>query len=188
MKVAITGHSKGLGKALKECFEANGHEVIGFSRSNGYDIADSEVRASIAAELADCDVFVNNAYYPNVQQLMLAEACAVFENTNKVVINISSMFIYIDKNSLHDNAQYLQYQQDKIAGQQIAMKNVMMPNPNIMNVVAGLIDTDMVKDFDGIKMDPKDVAELIYFMYDNRHKVMVRDITVSTCRKIYTGE
>ena len=41
MKVAITGHTKGLGASLKKVFEETGHSVIGFSKSTGYDISDS---------------------------------------------------------------------------------------------------------------------------------------------------
>ena len=37
-KVLITGHTSGIGKALKEKFEENGHEVIGVSRSTGFDV------------------------------------------------------------------------------------------------------------------------------------------------------
>jgi hypothetical protein len=189
MKVAITGHTKGLGKALKDCFEANGHEVVGFSRSNGYDIADSLVRARITAELSDYDVFINNAWVADAQQLMLAEACIVFANTNKVIINISSTMIYVDEALLQLHAEYMmQYQKDKIEGQKLATKDLMEPNPNIMNIVSGFIDTDLAKDFNGVKMDAKDVAELIYYMYDNRHKVMVRDITISPFVNFSTGE
>jgi len=189
VKVAITGHTKGLGKALKDCFESNGHDVIGFSRSNGYDISDSIARANIIAELAECDVFINNAWVANAQQLMLAEACEEFTNTNKVIINISSMIIYVDETYLHgDLAPMLQYQNDKLAGQQIVSKDIMSPNPNIINVVSGIIDTELAAHLVGDRMDAKDVAELIYYVYDNRHKVMVRDITISPFVNFSTGE
>ena len=37
MKISITGHSKGIGKA---CFDllSKEHNVVGFSRSNGFNI------------------------------------------------------------------------------------------------------------------------------------------------------
>jgi len=37
MKVAITGHTYGIGAALKEKFDVEGQITMGFSRSNGYD-------------------------------------------------------------------------------------------------------------------------------------------------------
>lgn len=188
MKVAITGHSKGLGKALKNCFESNGHTVMGFSRSNGYDISNCNDRSNIVTESAECDVFINNAWFPDVQQLMLSEVCDAFENTNKVIINISSMFVYIDEDVIQGNTDFCQYRKDKIAGHQMTMKTIMSPNPNIMNVVAGLIDTELAANLAGNKMDAKDVAELIYFMYDNRDKVMVRDITIAPFVNFSTSE
>ena len=58
MKIAITGHSKGIGKA---CFDvlSKDHEVIGFSRSNGFNI--NQPRKIFIASI-NCDVFINNAY------------------------------------------------------------------------------------------------------------------------------
>ena len=37
MKIAITGHTKGLGAELVKLLEPD-HEIMGFSRTNGYDI------------------------------------------------------------------------------------------------------------------------------------------------------
>ena len=56
MKIAITGHTKGIGKACADVFSE--HEVIGFSRSNGFDIQAIE---PILDSSNDCDVFINNA-------------------------------------------------------------------------------------------------------------------------------
>jgi len=38
MKIAITGHKKGIGKAFAEQLSARGHEIIGISRSDGENI------------------------------------------------------------------------------------------------------------------------------------------------------
>ena len=58
MKIAITGHTKSLGKALFE-FLSQKHEIIGFSRSNGYDIKSPFDRKKIVKESKDCDIFIN---------------------------------------------------------------------------------------------------------------------------------
>ena len=61
MKVVITGHTHGIGKALYEHFQTFGSwEVVGLSRSNGYDIDidfDKVVEAATGSFL-----FINNAY------------------------------------------------------------------------------------------------------------------------------
>ena len=38
MKIAITGHSAGIGQALSKVYESKGHEVVGLSRRNGNNI------------------------------------------------------------------------------------------------------------------------------------------------------
>ena len=38
MKIAITGHSAGIGQALAMLYVKQGHEVVGLSRRNGYNI------------------------------------------------------------------------------------------------------------------------------------------------------
>ena len=53
MKVAITGHTKGLGKELYNRFD----DVKGFSSSNDYDISDTHGRAKIIFELDNFDLF-----------------------------------------------------------------------------------------------------------------------------------
>jgi len=58
MKYAITGHTKGVGKAVYDRVSPN---IMGFSTSTGYDICKKEDRAKIVAESFDCDVFINSA-------------------------------------------------------------------------------------------------------------------------------
>ncbi len=69
MRVGITGHTKQLGKAIHDHMVALGHEVIGFSRSNGYTIPDDIDR--IVAEARQCDLFFNNVHYGITQCLFL---------------------------------------------------------------------------------------------------------------------
>ena len=59
MKIAITGHSRGIGKALYDTLSVD-HEVEGFSRSNGFDIQNSNI---IIRAVKGFDVFVNNAFF-----------------------------------------------------------------------------------------------------------------------------
>lgn len=59
MKIGITGHTCGLGKSLFDYYQSLGHECIGFSRSNGYDI--NLKFDDIVNEAKHCDLFINNA-------------------------------------------------------------------------------------------------------------------------------
>ena len=61
MKVVITGHTYGIGKALYQHFQTfGGWEVVGLSRSNGYDI-DKDFDKVVEAATG-CFLFINNAY------------------------------------------------------------------------------------------------------------------------------
>jgi hypothetical protein len=60
MKIAITGHTSGLGKAIYSHFNNIGHEIIGLSRSNGFNI--SEHLQEITDIVKTCDLFFNNAH------------------------------------------------------------------------------------------------------------------------------
>jgi hypothetical protein len=71
-KIVITGHTSGIGKAIYDKFkEVSCREIIGMSRSNGYDI-DKDFE-KIVEESAGAEIFINNAYRDK-QQLRLFEA------------------------------------------------------------------------------------------------------------------
>jgi len=97
MKISITGHSRGIGKSLHDMYVADGHEVIGFSRSNGYDITDPNVCSQIVQESLDCDLFVNNAYELDLttkqssQNQLLQLFLDAWADTNKYIISIGSI-------------------------------------------------------------------------------------------------
>lgn len=95
IKIAITGHTKGLGKFLYESFVSQGHTVVGFSRSNGYNIKNKEDRDRIVLESKDCSVFINNAFnyedWDNSQLDMLKDMYySWLHETSKTIINMSS--------------------------------------------------------------------------------------------------
>lgn len=71
-KIIITGHTQGVGKAIYDKFtEISCREIIGMSRSNGYDIEKDFDK--IVEEATGAELFINNAYRDN-QQLKLLEA------------------------------------------------------------------------------------------------------------------
>ena len=71
MEIVITGHTSGIGKALYDHFINNGDNVIGLSRTNGYDIEHDF--DNVVTSIAGCNLFINNAYRDQ-QQLKLFNA------------------------------------------------------------------------------------------------------------------
>jgi hypothetical protein len=61
MKIAITGHTSGLGKSFYDESICRGHIVEGFSRSNGYDLRDYSKVSIMLDKIAGFDLFISNA-------------------------------------------------------------------------------------------------------------------------------
>ena len=160
-KIAITGHTSGIGLNLFEVFSANGHEVTGYSRRTGSDIEDPDVRKRIIDENADCDIFINNAYSPNGQTKLLEELVAHWDSQPKKIINVSSKlsFFELGKVSVLDDYIKQKSQQNEIIQQRFSAAY-----PQIMNVVIGLVDTPMSAVFQSPKLNPQTLSEFIYKM------------------------
>jgi NADP-dependent 3-hydroxy acid dehydrogenase YdfG len=88
MKIAITGHSAGIGQALAKLYADCGNEVIGISKRNGNNIRNTP---KIADLIEPCDVFVNNAQAGFAQTELLFEMSARWQGTKKHIIVISTM-------------------------------------------------------------------------------------------------
>jgi len=68
MKIAITGHTSGLGKFLFDEYSLY-HDCIGFSRSNGYDL--EKDHNIIVKQIESCDLFINNSFAMGAQMKYL---------------------------------------------------------------------------------------------------------------------
>lgn len=109
MKIALTGHSQGIGKYL---FQKMSPNVIGFSRSNGYDINIKEDRRRIIEQSKDCDIFINNAESNFAQTYMLIDLFKEWKDSNKTIINVGSRIAEIKLPG--DRLELLEYQAQKL--------------------------------------------------------------------------
>ena len=111
MKIAITGHTHGIGKRAYDRLCPN---IIGFSRSNGYDITNLDDRKRIIEESKDCDIFINNATAEFGQTLLFLELFQEWKNNpNKTIVNVGSRIAEI-KVLPHNRQELLQYQAEKL--------------------------------------------------------------------------
>ena len=88
MKIAITGHTKGIGKALADAYQRRGHEIVGLSRTKGYNIYSILKCADL---IESCDMFINNAQAGFAQTELLFEIAERWQDTHKHIVNISSV-------------------------------------------------------------------------------------------------
>ena len=95
MKVAITGHTNGIGQGLYKYFQERGDEVLGFSRNNGFHLPEAE--SQVLEQIQDCDIFINNAL-PVVSQIsLLKQLWPKWVNANKKIIVIGSLVTQFDE-------------------------------------------------------------------------------------------
>jgi nucleoside-diphosphate-sugar epimerase len=103
MKIAITGHSAGIGQALSTIYTEQGHEVVGISRRNGYNIRSIP---KVVGMIESCDVFINNAQVGFAQTELLWEVWNRWRGQNKTIINISTQ---MTNNSVAPKEEWDQY-------------------------------------------------------------------------------
>ena len=117
MKIAITGHRKGIGKAFAEQLSARGHDIVGISRSDGENIRRT---AHTAALIEPCDMLINNAISFYAQTELLFEVWHAWQPSKEVhyIWNISTRLCEqdhdIDINGL-TMRESMQYRNQKMA-------------------------------------------------------------------------
>ena len=70
MKIAITGHKRGIGQEFYKQLDALGHEIVGISRSDGENVMRT---MHIASLIEPCGMFINNAISFYAQTELLFE-------------------------------------------------------------------------------------------------------------------
>jgi hypothetical protein len=160
MKIAITGHTSGIGKALFKYFES--HSVIGFARSNGYNISRLADRNNILAHLTDVDMFINNAYnnFDDSQLVLLTSVYNLWQNKDKIIVNISSRYTTGSEKYCRDKEQ-----------QDIFCKSKEFTLPHIINLKPGLVDTNRVKHLQGKRLSVDEVVSVLDFALNASFKI-----------------
>lgn len=177
MKIAITGHTSGIGLALFNYYSNKGNEVIGFSRSNGYDLSDDSNISKIIKEVKDCDIFFNNAYYELSQVKLLYAMHMLWQQNPKkcMVVTGSRSADFID----HRTSGYTLMK----SALDTAIKQCQYSSRyHLLNFKPGYTNTPMATDTNkntssmfgpksktvpDIMMDPNDLAELLDLVITN---------------------
>ena len=143
-KFALTGHTSGIGHRL---FEILGEDVIGFSKSGGFDVNNPHHRKKIIELSKDCDVFVNNACPLGFGQtaLFLELINEWKDDSTKAIINvgsnISNQDIILDRNRFFN----LHYQAQKISLKEMSMRLQGVVRCKILYKTFGYVGTEKIK-------------------------------------------
>jgi nucleoside-diphosphate-sugar epimerase len=104
MKIAVTGHSAGIGKALAKLLEQRGHEIVGLSKRYGHNIHNI---SKIADLIEPCDIFVNNAQSHFAQTDLFIAVWRKWRGKDKKIINISTEMVYMEPAPREEWDEYL---------------------------------------------------------------------------------
>jgi len=168
MKVAITGHTSGLGKALHEFYPG----AMVFSRSNGFNIKQPE---SIALKAHDCDVFINNAHDGFCQVQLLYILYNLWKHHDKTIVCISSNSA--DGTKDHPNLYSTEKRALDHACEQL--NNIPGTKCKIVCIKPEYIDTPRVGYVQGVnKIETKELAQFIFNLINMRGSFWIPKITI----------
>jgi hypothetical protein len=142
MKIAITGHTAGIGRAFAQQLGQRGHAIVGISRREGENIRRIPHTASI---IEPCDLFINNAQTGYAQTELLYEVWSGWQGKERYIWNISTMMTEQPVNSTPDGQDDIlmsQYRNQKLAleeaSRQLKFKNAW---PQISIIRPGGVNT-----------------------------------------------
>jgi len=173
MKIVITGHTSGIGKALYDLMTEQGHTVVGLSRSNGFDLS-KNIDMFL---LKDWDIYINNAQYEFKQTELLYKLFEENKNRDCQIINIGSVS--------SDNAGYRDYVNEYSVYKtalETACSQLQFCDPDckIILIKPGRTDTPLVAERVTYKIDPQYMAECIMWVMYQPKRILVKSITIDS--------
>jgi nucleoside-diphosphate-sugar epimerase len=183
MKIAITGHTAGIGQAFTKILESRGHKIIGISRRAGENIRRIEHTANL---IESCDMFINNAQTQYAQTELLYAVWQRWQGQEKYIWNISTQMTEQPINGTPDGQNDLtmsQYRNQKLAleeaSRQLKFKNRW---PQISIIRPGGIATQ--ETFDNTNKANVDLwAESIVDMFSHNENISISEISVGYSKK-----
>jgi nucleoside-diphosphate-sugar epimerase len=184
MKIAITGHTAGIGQAFTKILELRGHEVIGISRRTGENIRRTEHVANL---IAPCDMFINNAQTQYAQTELLYAVWQRWQGQqDKYIWNISTQMTEQPINGTPDGQEDVAmsaYRNQKLAleeaSRQLRFKNVW---PSISIIRPGGVSTQ--EQFNNTnKADVHNWAKSIIDIFSNNDNIRISEISVGYTNK-----
>jgi len=183
MKIAITGHTAGIGQAFTKILESRGHEIIGISRRTGENIRRIEHTANL---IESCDMFINNAQTQYAQTELLYAVWQRWQGQEKYIWNISTQMTESPINSTPDGQNDLtmsQYRNQKLAleeaSRQLKFKNQW---PEISIIRPGGVATQ--EDFDNINKANVDLwVKSVVDTFSHSENIKISEISVGYAKK-----
>ena len=173
--IAIIGHTRGIGRAIADLYKDKGYQVIGMSRTNGYDITVDQEK--IVDTVRDCDLIVINAHAGRSQLTLLKNMYGRYhDHRKKVVVITSTSGTPEGKDEDFTDEDYQQYCADKqeLIGYIKELQQDLLPRAmSVYDVCPDVVDTDMTK---GLwttlpKLEAKEVAQAVSYCLESTFNI-----------------
>jgi NAD(P)-dependent dehydrogenase (short-subunit alcohol dehydrogenase family) len=178
-KIAVIGHTKGIGKAICDLYKKKKYQVVGMSKSNGFDIIHDQEK--ILENIEDCSLVVLNAHADRGQLKLLKNIYGrhAFDRMKVVVITSTSGLEEEPDYSqfkIWDKFQYVQYCEIKkeLIGYISELQDELFSKPlSVYDVCPDVVDTDMTK---GLwehlpKLTAQEVAEAVRYCFESTFNI-----------------
>lgn len=184
MKIAITGHTAGIGQAFAKILKSRGNEIVGISRRTGENIRRTEHVANL---IEHCDMFINNAQVQYAQTELLYAVWQRWRGQQgKYIWNISTQMTEQPINGTPDNQEDITmsaYRNQKIAleeaSRQLRFKNTW---PSISIIRPGGVATQAKFD-NSNKADVEQWAQSIIDIFSHNNNISISEISVGHTKK-----
>lgn len=173
--IAIIGHTRGIGKAIADLYRSKGYDVIGMSRSNGFDIAKDQ--DNIVGEIKDCEMVVINAHNGRSQLTLLKNIYSKYHDDHKKVAVITSTSGTPEGKDEHlADEQYRKYCDDKqelIGYIKQLQEDLLFRAMSVYDVCPDVVDTAMTKDLWTTlpKLKPTEVAQAVSYCFESTFNI-----------------
>ena len=174
-RIAIIGHTKGIGKAITKLYKKKGYEVIGLSRSNGYDIENNQ--EDIIEKLKDCYLIVVNAYSGRGQFELLKRIYGCFHNEYKKVAVITSTSGTPqgkdEENISADYGWYCWHKENLIRYVSELQEELFNKPLSVYDICPDVVDTDMIKGMweELPKLKAEEVADAVRYCFESSYNI-----------------
>ena len=178
-KIAIIGHTRGIGKAIADLYTNKKYDVIGMSRSNGFDLVHEQEK--ILEKIEDCDLVVLNAHSLRGQLTLLKRIYGQhsFHKMQVAVITSTSglddepdrlQFKIWDK---FEYSQYCEIKKELIQYISELQEELLNRPLSVYDICPDVVDTDMTK---GLwnnlpKLTAQEVADAVRYCFESTFNV-----------------
>ena len=172
-RVLITGHTRGIGRAIYDRLKTQGYDCVGFSQSTGHNIIACE--EMIVKEIENFNYVVLNAYAQHSQEIMLKKIVERYadKDLNVAVITSTSGTPAGADDDMQDEeyTEYKQLKKDLITYISEIQQELIDKKLNVYDVCPDTVYTDMTVGLweEYPKLQPEDVAECVDLVFRTKN-------------------